>query len=108
MTCIDIGEPFATAAGSEVLTIGGGCGPRTPPLCQRNCAVRIDPETLSLRRSHRAKRRDFEVTFCRAYELCMFSELRNRLRAGDVWVDRSRQYQDFETYLIPEMTWSTI
>jgi hypothetical protein len=28
----------------------------------------------------------------RAYELCVFSELRNRLRAGDVWVDRSRQY----------------
>ena len=39
----------------------------------------------------------------RAYELCVFSELRNRLRAGDVWVDRSRQYQDFETYLIPKL-----
>jgi hypothetical protein len=28
----------------------------------------------------------------RAYELCVFSELRNRLRACDVWVDRSRGF----------------
>ena len=44
----------------------------------------------------------------RAYELCAFSELRNRLRAGDVWVDRSRQYQDFETYLIPKLTFEML
>jgi TnpA family transposase len=44
----------------------------------------------------------------RAYELCVFSELRNRLRAGDVWVDRSRQYQDFETYLIPKPTFEML
>lgn len=35
------------------------------------------------------------------YELCTLSELRDRLRAGDVWVRGSRQYRDFETYLIP-------
>jgi TnpA family transposase len=35
-------------------------------------------------------------------------ELRNRLRAGDVWVDRSRQYQDFETYLIPKLTFEML
>ena len=39
----------------------------------------------------------------RAYEFCVFSKLRNRLRAGDVWVDRSRQYQDFETDLLLEV-----
>jgi TnpA family transposase len=44
----------------------------------------------------------------RAYEVCVFSELRNRLRAGDVWVDRSRQYQDFETYLIPKLTFEML
>jgi TnpA family transposase len=44
----------------------------------------------------------------RAYELCVFSELRNRLRAGDVWVDRSRQYQEFETYLIPKLTFEIL
>jgi hypothetical protein len=35
------------------------------------------------------------------YELCTLAELRDRLRAGDVWVRGSRQYRDFETYLIP-------
>ena len=38
----------------------------------------------------------------RAYALCALSELRDRLRAGDVWVDGSRHYQDFESYLIPK------
>ena len=35
------------------------------------------------------------------YELCTLSELRDRLRAGDVWVHGSRQYRDFESFLIP-------
>jgi hypothetical protein len=35
------------------------------------------------------------------YELCAVSELRNALRAGDVWVSGSRQFKDFEDYLIP-------
>ena len=37
----------------------------------------------------------------RFYELCALAELRDRLRAGDIWVTGSRQYRDFETYLIP-------
>ena len=36
------------------------------------------------------------------YELCLFSELKNHLRSGDLWVQGSRQYKDFEDYLIPE------
>ena len=32
----------------------------------------------------------------RHYELCVLSELRDRLRAGDVWVAGSRQYRSFE------------
>ena len=35
------------------------------------------------------------------YELCLFSELKNHLRSGDLWVKGSRQYKDFEDYLIP-------
>jgi hypothetical protein len=35
------------------------------------------------------------------YALCAVSELRNTLRAGDVWVSGSRQFKDFEDYLIP-------
>lgn len=40
----------------------------------------------------------------RYYELCVLSELRDRLRAGDVWVTGSRQYRSFEERLIPRGT----
>jgi hypothetical protein len=35
------------------------------------------------------------------HELCTLSELRDRLRAGDVWVQGNRQYREFESFLIP-------
>ncbi len=37
----------------------------------------------------------------RFYELCVLSELRNSLRSGDIWVKNSRQFKDFEEYLVP-------
>ncbi|OCB01825.1 transposase [Acidithiobacillus ferrivorans] len=37
----------------------------------------------------------------RHYELCALSELKNALRSGDIWVQGSRQFKDFDTYLIP-------
>jgi hypothetical protein len=39
----------------------------------------------------------------RYYELCVLSELRDRLRAGDVWVVDSRRYRSFEERLISHM-----
>jgi hypothetical protein len=36
----------------------------------------------------------------RFYELCVLSELKNRLRSGDVWVIGSRQFKDFDAYLL--------
>ncbi len=42
------------------------------------------------------------------YELCALAELRDRLRAGDIWVTGSRQYRDFETYLIPSTTFKVM
>jgi hypothetical protein len=36
------------------------------------------------------------------YELCVLWELRNALRAGNVWLDSSRRYANPETYLIPK------
>jgi TnpA family transposase len=36
----------------------------------------------------------------RYYELCVLSELRDRLRAGDVWVAGSRRYRSFEERLV--------
>jgi hypothetical protein len=44
----------------------------------------------------------------KAYELCVFFKLRDRLRAGEIWVEGSRQYQDFESYLIPEPTFALL
>ena len=38
------------------------------------------------------------------YELCVLSELRDRLRAGDVWVVGSRQYRSFEERLLSKQT----
>ena len=37
----------------------------------------------------------------RYYELCSLTELRNALRSGDTWVPCSRQFKDFEDYLLP-------
>ena len=37
----------------------------------------------------------------RYYELCALSELKNALRSGDVWVQGSRQFKDFNEYLVP-------
>jgi Tn3 transposase DDE domain len=34
--------------------------------------------------------------------------LRDRLRAGDVWVEGSRQYRDFDAYLIPKPTFALL
>jgi len=36
------------------------------------------------------------------YELCVLSELKNSLRSGDIWVLGSRQFKDFEEYLLPQ------
>jgi len=36
----------------------------------------------------------------RFYELCVLTELKNALRSGDLWVQGSRQFRDFEDYLL--------
>lgn len=37
----------------------------------------------------------------RTYEFCVLAELRDRLRAGDMWVEGSRRYRAVEQQLIP-------
>ena len=37
----------------------------------------------------------------RAYETAVVATLRDRLRAGDVWVEGSRDYRRFDAYLVP-------
>jgi hypothetical protein len=44
--------------------------------------------------------RDRQGVDRRFYELCALTELKNRLRSGDVWVTGSRQFKDFEAYLL--------
>lgn len=44
----------------------------------------------------------------KAYEICALSELRDRLRAGDVWVEGSRQFRDFESCLVPRPTFDAL
>lgn len=39
------------------------------------------------------------------YELCALNEVRHGLRAGDVWVASSQQYQAFDRYLITAADW---
>ena len=41
----------------------------------------------------------------RYWELCLLSELRGALRAGEIWVPGSRRYQDPERFLIPRNDW---
>ncbi len=36
----------------------------------------------------------------RFYEMCTLSELKNSLRSGDIWVQGSRQFKDFNEYLV--------
>ena len=44
----------------------------------------------------------------RYYELCALSELKNALRSGDIWVQGSRQFKDFNEYLIPTEKFSAL
>ncbi|MGD0107033.1 MAG: Tn3 family transposase [Rhodopila sp.] len=44
----------------------------------------------------------------RHYELCVLSELRDRLRSGDVWVTGSRQYRSVEERLISKQTFQEL
>lgn len=44
----------------------------------------------------------------RYYELCVLSELRNRLRSGDIWVPGSNQYQDFDGYLLGQSAFAEL
>ena len=40
----------------------------------------------------------------KAYELCLFSELKRRLDPGDVWVEGAKRFQSFGSFLIPKPT----
>jgi TnpA family transposase len=60
-----------------------------------------DPPTSFVRKRWESLVRTPEGLDRRFYELCVLSELKNALRAGDIWVQGSRQFKDFEEYLLP-------
>ncbi|MGF7176663.1 Tn3 family transposase [Azospirillum doebereinerae] len=67
-----------------------------------------DIPTNFIRRSWRAVVLRDGAIDGRAFELCLFAELRDRLRAGDVWVVGSRQYRAVEDQLIPRPLFTTM
>lgn len=44
----------------------------------------------------------------RYYEMCALTELRNGLRSGDISVEGSQQYRDFDAYLLPAKEWEAL
>lgn len=44
----------------------------------------------------------------RDYEMCAFSDLRDSLRSGAVWLEGSRQYANLDSYLIPKARWEQL
>ncbi len=44
----------------------------------------------------------------RYYELCALSEMKNAVRSGDIWVQGSRQFKDFDEYLMPAEKFATM
>ncbi len=63
--------------------------------------------TVFLKRGWRKRVRagsdDFDA---RAYEIAVLVHLRDRLRAGDIWVEGSRAYRTFDDYLLPRPTFA--
>ena len=44
----------------------------------------------------------------RTTSCALLSELKNALRSGDIWVQGSRQFKDFDEYLIPAEKFATL
>jgi hypothetical protein len=42
------------------------------------------------------------------YEMAVFTELKNRIRSGDIAVEGSRNYRNFDEYLLPAGQWSAV
>ena len=71
-------------------------------------AVPRDAPTGFVRRRWKPHVFEGEEINRRFYELCVLSELRNALRSGDLWVVGSRQFRDFEEYLLSAETFAAM
>ncbi|MDL2403073.1 Tn3 family transposase [Rhizobium mayense] len=59
------------------------------------------PFAFMTRKWRRRVRTDGVTIDLRAWEVAVLVHLRERLRAGDIWVDGSRAWRSFEDYLLP-------
>lgn len=75
---------------------GGGRLPRRLPL-----------SFLTRKWRRRVRGQDGEVD-TRAWEVAVLVHLRDRLRAGDIWVEGSRAWRSFEDYLLPRATFAVM
>jgi len=82
---------------------GPPCG--RAAFCGRDCCLTYSVAGAALRPNNPARRGGVDRRF---YEICALAELRDQLRSGDIWVTGSRQYRDFETYLIPAATFKVM
>ena len=63
--------------------------------------------TVFLKRTWRKRVRAGTSGFdARAYDVAVLVHLRDRLRAGDIWVEGSRAYRTFDDYLLPRPTFA--
>jgi hypothetical protein len=44
----------------------------------------------------------------RYYELCALAEMKNALRSGDIWVEGSRQFKNFNEYMVPAQKFAAL
>ncbi|MEO7496238.1 MAG: Tn3 family transposase [Massilia sp.] len=44
----------------------------------------------------------------RLYEMCVLHELKDALRAGDLWIEGSRRFRKFNDYLVPARTFEAL
>jgi hypothetical protein len=44
----------------------------------------------------------------RYYELCALAELKHALRSGDIWVEGSRQFKNFNEYMVPAQKFTAL
>ena len=72
-------------------------------------SVRADLPTNVVRRGWRPFMRDQHGTLDpRAWEVCVLFELRDRLRAGDIWVEGSRRFRGAAALLLPKASFALL
>jgi TnpA family transposase len=68
--------------------------------CGRKLPAQLPLAFMTRKWRRRARSDGINIDLC-AWEVAVLVHLRERLRAGDIWVDGSRAWRSFEDYLLP-------